>query len=161
VAGAKTDPNRVLAGTDDGRLWFTTNLGGSWTRVTDPDVPGTWVTRVTVDPVNANVAYATFSGFRSGVALPYVLKTTDGGTTWASIAGNLPQAPVNDIVVVGSTLYVGTDVGVYRSTDGGATWRTAGSKLPNVPVTDLEYRAASNSLYAATFGRGMFMLALP
>jgi hypothetical protein len=161
VAGAKTDPNRVLAGTDDGRLWFTTNLGGNWTQVTDPDVPGTWVTRVTVDPVNANVAYATFSGFRSGVALPYVLKTTDGGTTWASIVGNLPQAPVNDILVVGSTLYVGTDVGVFRSLDGGTTWRTAGSKLPNVPVTDLEYRAASNSLYAATFGRGIFMLALP
>jgi hypothetical protein len=30
-----------------------------------------------------------------------------------------------------------------------------------VPVTDLEYRAASNTLYAATFGRGMFTLALP
>jgi len=98
---------------------------------------------------------------RSGVPLPYVLKTSDGGTMWASIAGNLPQAPVNDIVVVGSALYVGTDVGVFRSTDAGATWRTAGSKLPNVPVTDLEYRAASNSLYAATFGRGIFVLALP
>ena len=120
VAGAKTDPNRVLAGTDDGRLWFTTNLGGNWTQVTDPDVPGTWVTRVTVDPVNANVAYATFSGFRSGVALPYVLKTTDGGATWASIVGNLPQAPVNDIVVAGSVLYVGTDVGVFSSANGGA-----------------------------------------
>ena len=161
VAGAKTDPNRVLAGTDDGRLWFTTNLGGNWTQVTDPDVPGTWVTRVMVDPVNASVAYATFSGFRSGVPLPYVLKTTDGGATWVSIVGNLPQAPVNDIVVVGSTLYVGTDVGVFRSTDGGATWLTAGKNLPNVPVTDLEYRAASNSLYAATFGRGIFMLSLP
>jgi photosystem II stability/assembly factor-like uncharacterized protein len=161
VAGAKTDPNRVLAGTDDGRLWFTTNLGGNWTRVTDPDVPGTWVTRVTVDPLNANVAYAAFSGFRSGVALPYVLKTTDGGATWDSIIGNLPQAPVNDIVVVGSTLYVGTDIGVFRSLDGGATWRTAGTKLPNVPVTDLEYRVASNSLYAATFGRGIFVLQLP
>ena len=43
---------------------------------------------------------------------------------------------------------------------GPATWRAAGSKLPNVPVTDLEYRAASNALYAATFGRGMYMLQL-
>ena len=161
VTGAKTDPNRVLAGTDDGRLWFTTNLGGNWTQVTDPDVPGTWVTRVMVDPVDANVAYATFSGFRSGSALPYVLKTTDGGATWASIVGNLPQAPVNDIVVAGSVLYVGTDVGVFSSANGGRKWRAAGSALPNVPVTDLEYRAASNSLYAATFGRGMFMLTLP
>jgi hypothetical protein len=52
-------------------------------------------------------------------------------------------------------------VGVFRSTNGGATWLTAGKNLPNVPVTDLEYRAASNSLYAATFGRGIFMLSLP
>ncbi len=161
VAGAKTDSNRVLAGTDDGRLWFTTNLGTNWTQVTDSDVPGTWVTRVMVDPVNAQVAYATFSGFRSGVELPYVLKTSDGGTTWSSIVGNLPQAPVNDIVVVGSTLYVASDVGVYSSANGGRKWRAAATGLPNVPVTDLEYRAASNALYAATFGRGMFMLTLP
>ncbi len=161
VAGAKTDANRVLAGTDDGRLWFTTNLGGNWTQVTDPDLPGTWVTRVTVDPLNAQIAYATFSGFRSGVALPYVLKTTDGGTNWSSIAGNLPQAPVNDIVIVGTSLYVASDVGVFSSRNGGRKWRPAGANLPNVPVTDLEYRAASNSLYAATFGRGMFVLALP
>jgi hypothetical protein len=161
VASAKTDSNRLFAGTDDGRLWFSANLGGNWTRVTDSDVPGTWVTRVTADPVNSLIAYATFSGFRSGLPLPYVLKTTDGGTTWASIVGNLPQAPVNDTVVVGSALYVGTDVGVFRSANGGATWRTAGNGLPNVPVTDLEYRAASNALYAATFGRGIYTLPLP
>lgn len=161
VASAKTDSNRVYAGTDDGRLWFTTNLGTNWTQVTDPDLPGSWVTRVAADPVNSLTGYATFSGFRSGTPLPYVLKTTDGGATWASIAGNLPQAPVNDIVIVGADLYVATDVGVFRSTNGGRKWRPAGSRLPNVPVTDLEYRAASNSLYAATFGRGMFMLTLP
>jgi photosystem II stability/assembly factor-like uncharacterized protein len=116
---------------------------------------------VAFDPANSLVGYATFSGYRSGVPLPYVLKTTDGGTTWSSVAGNLPQAPVNDIVIVGTTLYVGTDVGVFRSTNGGGTWRSAGSKLPNVPITDLEYRTASNALYAATFGRGMYMLQLP
>ena len=160
VAAAKTDPNRLFAGTDDGRLWFTTNLGGNWTRVTDEDIPGTWVTRVTVDPSNALIGYATFSGFRSGSPLPYVLKTTDGGSTWVSIAGNLPQAPVNDLVVIGSTLYVGTDVGVFSAAHGGSRWRAAASGLPNVPVTDLEYRAAANTLYAATFGRGMYMLPL-
>ena len=129
--------------------------------MTDADVPGTWVTRVVVDPLNASVAYATFSGFRSGSPLPYVLKTADGGTTWTNIASDLPQAPVNDIAVVGSTLYVATDVGVFFSTDGGATWLAAGEELPNVPVTDLEYRVASNSLYAATFGRGIYALQLP
>jgi photosystem II stability/assembly factor-like uncharacterized protein len=157
----KNDPARILAGTDDGRLWFTSNLGGNWTRVTDPNVPGTWVTRVTVDPLNARLAYATFSGFRSGGNLPYVLKTIDGGATWTSISADLPQAPVNDIVLVGSTLYVATDVGVFVSSNNGATWLPAGDDLPNVPVTDLEYRLGSNSLYAATFGRGIYALPLP
>jgi len=161
LAAAKMDSNRLFAGTDDGRVWFTTNLGVNWTRVIDPNLPGTWVTRVAADPASSSVAYATFSGFRSGMQLPYVLKTIDGGTTWTSIVGNLPQAPVNDVVVVGSSLYVATDVGVFASDDGGTTWSTAGAKLPNVPVTDLEYVAASNSLYAATFGRGIFSLTLP
>ena len=89
------------------------------------------------------------------------MKTANGGPTWASIVGNLPQAPVNDIVVAGSVLYVGTDVGVFSSANGGRKWRAAGSALPKVPVTDLEYRPASNSLYAATLGRGIFMLTLP
>jgi hypothetical protein len=67
---------------------------------------------------------------------------------------------VNDLVVISSNLYVATDVGVYNSSDGGATWRAPAQGLPNVPVTDLEYQVSGNSLYAATFGRGMFMLRL-
>ena len=63
-------------------------------------------------------------------------------------------------MVASSVLWVGTDVGVFSSANGGRKWRAAGS-LPNVPMTDLEYRAASNSLYAATFGPGTFMLTLP
>ena len=90
-----------------------------------------------------------------------MLKTIDGGATWTSIVGDLPQAPVSDIVLIGSSLYVATDVGVFNSDNGGTTWSTVGSKLPNVPVTDLEYVANSNSLYAATFGRGIFSLVLP
>jgi hypothetical protein len=160
VASARTNPSEMLAGTDDGRLWYSTDSGAHWTRVMDPDVPGTWVTRVAVDPTDANVAYATFSGFRGGDPIPYVLRTADGGSSWSSITSNLPQAPVNDIAISGSALYVATDVGVYRSKNIGATWQAVGTGLPNVPVTDLELRAASNTLYAASFGRGMWSLSL-
>lgn len=160
IAASAPNPGQLYAGTDDGRLWFTSNLGSNWTRVTDSDIPGNWVTRVTPDPTNALTAYATFSGYRSGSEMPYVLKTTDGGTTWASIVGNLPQAPVNDILAIGRNLYVATDVGVYASRNGGRKWVPAGRGLPDVPVTDLEYRVASNTIYAATFGRGIYMLPL-
>lgn len=161
VAAAKTDGNVILVGTDDGRVWRTADLGAHWTRQTDPDLPAIWVSRVTIDPRDANVAYATFSGFRAADPAPYVARTTDGGTTWIDVSGNLPKAPVNDLIVKGSALYVASDVGVYRSTDGGATWLRVGTGLPNVPVTDIELGSATHVLVAATFGRGIWTVPLP
>jgi photosystem II stability/assembly factor-like uncharacterized protein len=172
VAAAKSDGNVIYVGTDDGLLWRTTDLGAGWTRLEDPDnpatpqdendLPGTWVTRVAVDPQNADVAYATFSGFRSGDATPHVVKTTDGGASWTNISGNLPAAPVNDVVVIpGGKLAVGSDVGVYLSTDGGVTWLTLGSGLPAVPILDIRYHQGTNTITAATFGHGIQRAALP
>ncbi len=160
VAASATNPNEVFAATDDGRVWFTTDLGAHWTRATDPSLPTTWVSRVAVDPSDALVAYATFSGYRGGDQAPHVFRTADGGTTWTNISGNLPNAPVNDVVVSGSTLLVATDVGVFRSGDGGATWTAVGTGMPNVPVDDIELRVTSNQLFAATFGRGIYAIVL-
>jgi hypothetical protein len=161
VAAAKSNGQTLFVGTDDGRVWTSTNLGGSWTRVGNPGLPSFWVSRVTVDPSNAAVAYATFSGYRGGDNAAYVFKTSDGGATWADVTGNLPRAPVNDVVVSGSTLLVADDLGVYRSSNGGTTWLRVGSGLPRVPVDDIELVGSSNQLFAATFGRGMWKVQLP
>ena len=161
VAAARTDGNVILIGTDDGRVWRTADLGAHWTRQTDPDLPAIWVSRVTIDPGDANVAYATFSGFRAADRAPYVARTGDGGSTWTDVSGNLPRAPVNDLILRGSALFVASDVGVYRSMDGGASWLQVGSGLPKVPITDLEVGSATNVLVAATFGRGIWRVPLP
>jgi hypothetical protein len=160
IAASKTKPDELLVGTDDGRLWYTKNLGTSWTQASDPDLPGYWVSRVAIDPTNAKVMYVTYSGFRNGLHTPYVLESTDGGSSWTDISGNLPQAPVNDVVVDGSSLLVASDVGVYVTSDGGATWRTLGKKLPNLPVDDIELVSSTNELFAGTFGRGMWKVSL-
>jgi photosystem II stability/assembly factor-like uncharacterized protein len=156
IGVGKTNGSVLFAGLDDGRLWTTKNLGTNWTQLLDDDIPGTWVTRVIVDPTNHDVAYATFSGFRAGNDTPYVSKTVDGGTTWTNITGNLPQAPVNGIVLQGSSIYVATDVGVYVTRNGGAFWYQFGKDLPNAPITDIRLHAPSQSLFAATFGRGIW-----
>jgi photosystem II stability/assembly factor-like uncharacterized protein len=156
IGVGKTDSNVLFAGLDEGRLWTSKNLGSSWTQLLDDDIPGTWVTRVIVDPTNHDVAYATFSGFRTGNHTPYVSKTVDGGTTWTNISGNLPQAPVNGIVLQGSAIYVATDVGVFVTRNGGTSWSKFGTDLPNVPITDIRLHAPSQSLFAGTFGRGIW-----
>src|SRR5437868_668390 len=97
VAAAKTAGQTLFVGTDDGRVWTTTDLGSTWTRVGNPGLPTFWVSRVAIDPSDAQTAYATFSGYRGGEDGAYVFRTLDGGATWADVTGNLPQAPVNDI----------------------------------------------------------------
>jgi photosystem II stability/assembly factor-like uncharacterized protein len=115
-----------------------------------------------VDPADENLVYATFSEFRKGSNAARVVRSTDGGQSWTSISGNLPAAPVNELVILpGGRLAVGTDVGVFLSTDGGETWLTLGSNMPAVPVLDLRYHQASNTLTAATFGHGVQRIVLP
>ncbi|HEX9823353.1 MAG TPA: glycosyl hydrolase [Actinomycetota bacterium] len=164
IAASKSDPSTIYLGTDDSRLWVTHDLGGSWTRIDgDPVLPERWVTRVAVDPADASTAYATFSGFREGAKDAHVFRTADGGETWEAIGAGLPDAPVNDVVIVGDALYVATDVGVYRGTEGleGTEWLKVGANLPLIPITDIRYQAGTDSLFAATFGRGIMRVALP
>jgi photosystem II stability/assembly factor-like uncharacterized protein len=100
--------------------------------------------------------YVTFSGFRQGDGDPYIVWTGDGGEQWSDITGNLPKAPVNDVIIVGKKLYVATDVGVYRSGLRGKRWLKVGRGLPAAPVTDVRYVAKNRTLYAATFGRSVY-----
>jgi photosystem II stability/assembly factor-like uncharacterized protein len=157
---APTDKEIVYVGTDDGRLWLTKDGGANWTRMTDPDLPERWVTRVTVDPENSDIAWVTYSGFRSeSETQPHVLMTANGGQSWEDISGNLPQAPVNDVIRHPrnkSWLYIGTDMGVFFTPNLGRTWLKVGRSFPLVPVTDIHYHVATNTLFAATFGRGIF-----
>ncbi|MGN9779283.1 WD40/YVTN/BNR-like repeat-containing protein [Micromonospora sp. H33] len=156
---APTDKDVVYVGTDDGYLWVTRDGGAAWTRLTDPDLPDRWVTRVTVDPADARTAWVTYSGFRwESETQPHVLMTTDGGATWRDISGNLPQAPINDVIrhpKHPQWLYVGTDMGVFFTPNLGRTWLKVGASFPAVPVMDLHFHAGSKTLFAATFGRGI------
>jgi photosystem II stability/assembly factor-like uncharacterized protein len=124
------DPNLVYAGTDSGLMWVSRNAMAAtadvtWTKLESPVFPGRWVTRITVDPDNAQIAWATFSGWRSGEGFPHVVMTSDSGNTWVDIAGKkIPQAPVNDVIRHPSKpkwLFIATDVGVFRTTNLGKT----------------------------------------
>jgi photosystem II stability/assembly factor-like uncharacterized protein len=163
------DPNLVYAGTDSGLMWVSRNAMAApgdvtWTKLESPLFPGRWVTRITVDPDNADVAWASFSGWRSGDGYPHLVMTSDGGNTWVDIAGKkIPQAPVNDVIrhpSKPSWLFIATDVGVFRTTNLGKTWAKVGDNLPLVPVNDIDLPAGSETLYAATYGRSVWTTSL-
>ncbi|MEA2517859.1 MAG: hypothetical protein QOG16_1697, partial [Actinomycetota bacterium] len=161
VAAAKKSPDTIYVGTDDGLLWRTVDQGKHWTKMQDPDLPDAWVTRVTVRLKDPKIVYATYSGFRSGEREAHVVRSTDGGKTWSDISGNLPPAPVNEIITVGRRIVVGTDFGVFTSGRAGGRWFSLGNSLPVVPVFDLRYHRASRTITAATFGHGIQRVELP
>jgi photosystem II stability/assembly factor-like uncharacterized protein len=157
---AASAPATIYVGTDDGRMWITRNTGGTWTEIT-AGLPTRWMTRVAIHPTNANVAYVTVSGYRNGDPSAHVFRTDNGGSSWVNVSGNLPDAPVNDIVLDPrnpAVLYVGTDVGVFTSSNGGTTWTVVGTGLPAVPVADIDVTTsgATTVLTAATYGLSMY-----
>ncbi len=186
IGVAPSDPDRVYVGYYDGQIWVS-GAGGPcnnmscWTSVggLGKGLPQTVVTWIAVDPDNADVAYAAFSGFFSG---PHLFKTENGGGTWTSASGAgpgmLPSVPVNTVAVEPSeplNVWVGTDstpgpqpASVYKSTDGGMSWFKFGNSLPNVPIFELEIlerplpgNKVLGQVYAATHGRGVFILTQP
>jgi photosystem II stability/assembly factor-like uncharacterized protein len=164
------DPNLVYAGTDSGLMWVSRNAMATdpatvtWEKIESPIFPGRWVTRITVDPDNPKVAWASFSGWRSGDPYAHLVMTSDGGKTWVDIAGKrVPQAPVNDVIRHPSKpkwLFIATDVGVFRTTNLGKTWIKVGDNLPLVPINDVDLPKGSQTLYAATYGRGVWTTSL-
>ncbi len=161
LAVAKSNAGILYAGTDDGKVWTTKDSGQNWEEIKDPKLPDRWVTRIAVDPKDEDFVYATFSGFRSGDDAAHIFKSQDGGKSWSAISGNLPDVPLNDLVVhpqKRNILYAASDVGVFVSPNSGEKWYSLGNGIPVVPVTDLKYHEPSGILYAATFGRGVYEL---
>lgn len=148
---------------------ISTNAGGTWRQLTLPaDVPNRYISALAVDPADASgrTAYVGFNGFSRtwtegpGAGIGHVWKTTNAGATWTDVSGNLPDIPVDDIVISAGKLIVGTDLATLISTDGGAHWSRLGTGLPATTVMDLNL-APDGQLYAATHGRGIWSIKAP
>jgi photosystem II stability/assembly factor-like uncharacterized protein len=154
IAPAPSDPSVVYVGTNDGNVHVTRDSGATFTlRITG--LPNRAVTDIAVDGDDAATATLTMSGFGTG----HVFRTTDYGVTWSDASGNLPDLPVNAALThpgLGTDLYVGTDLGIFRSTNSGGSWTPFNPGLPNVAVFDLIYSSTTGIAVAATHGRGVF-----
>jgi hypothetical protein len=150
----------VYIGTDDGKVQVTTNGGTTWNDITGI-LPNRWVTRVTVDPDSANVCYVTISGYLEYAFQAHIYRTRDYGQSWTPIGGNLPNIPLNDVLVdvaARPRLYVASDAGVLFSTNNGSTWQVLGTGLPSTPVLDLTLHAPTRKLVAHTHGRSTWTI---
>lgn len=159
-----SDTNVIYCGTDDANVWVTTNGGGNWTKINN-GLPRRWVTRVAAHPTNPALCYVTLSGYKIDSTGSHIYRSTNYGNTWTSISTNLPNAPINDVIVypIEPALFIATDVGVMMTSTAGTNWGVlGGASLPsNVPVHDLTFHLGSHRLIAWTHGRGAFSITVP
>ena len=154
----------IYAGTDDGLIQVTGDGGQNWTKYDKfPGVPEmTYVSRLAASQHDPSTVYAAFDNHKNEDFKPYLLKSTDSGTTWSSIAGDLPEnGPVLAFAedpVKANLLFAGTEFGVFFSADGGAHWVRLKGGLPTIAVRDMVIQARESDLVIATFGRGFYVL---
>ena len=154
----------LAVGTDDGLIQVTRDGGKSWSKTEHfPGVPDTtYVSRVVFSKAAEGTIYATLDGHRSNDFRPYVLKSTDYGHTWTSIASDLPDGGSVQVIREhprqGNLLFVGTEFGAYFTIDGGGHWTQLKSGIPGVPVHDIQIQARWNDLVVGTHGRGIYIL---
>jgi photosystem II stability/assembly factor-like uncharacterized protein len=155
LAMAPSNTQVIYAATNDGNFLRSDNGGQNFTTLLTNNAGWPRVTREIFvhpnDPMTVYLAGAVFG-------VPHVRRSTDGGQSWTTLDGNLPDVPVNVLAVDvrgnKPTIYAGSDVGLFRSLNHGASWHRYGLNLPNVPVIDLVLEPGRGRLAAATQGRG-------
>jgi hypothetical protein len=140
------------------------NGGVNWTNLNvmqddNPKIPKRYISKIGINPLNENDIFITLSGFGGG----HVWRSIDGGSIWKDFSGNLPDVPVNDIVVFNDQVtgapncVLATDCGVFISMDlpYGLWWEVAPG-LPNSIAMNLDYQTNTGLLRVATHGRGIW-----
>jgi photosystem II stability/assembly factor-like uncharacterized protein len=154
----------IYTGSDDGLVHVTEDGGKNWRKV--EKFPGVaeyaYVTDVHASPRDASTVFVTLNNYQRGDYKPYIVKSTDRGRTWSSIAGNLPQRSgawsiVQDHVN-GNLLFAGLEFGVWVTLDGGAAWTQLKGGFPTSQARDLHIQKRENDVVVGTFGRGAYIL---
>jgi hypothetical protein len=191
AVGGGANGNAVYAATNDGKVFIALDVApglGTFMQTTNQiNLPPRVPTQIILDPSDPSgkTAYVTYSGFSGfgGDNRGHIFMTINAGVTWNDVSctdggrcgipnlGDLPNIPVNDLVIdpdVPGTLYAATDIGVFKgtcttaapTTPSTCSWSTLGLALPNVAVLSLKLHQPSRTLRAATHGRGVWDLSL-
>lgn len=131
-----------------------------------PHIPGnftTWqkhrshITGLAVHDKKPNILYA---GFTFNPYIPKLKVMKWEFNVWNDYSEGIPEwtsvRAIEFIPGTEGTVFIGTDDGIFYRTKTMLKWERYGSGMPNVKVMGLQYVAKNKSLYAGTYGRGIW-----
>lgn len=149
-----------------GNVWRSTNLGNSWTKLTNfPDMPGQDfplpTSTLSIAPSDANVMYVGKRIYPTSGIPGKFYRLTNGGSTTVDVTAGLPDSLYFTASTVNNTnpMEVWVTAGgfadgvkVFKSSDGGDNWENISLNLPNVPANAIIHQpnSTSNTVYVGT-----------
>ena len=160
------DENILWAGTDDGIIQVTTNGGESWKKIELDDIKGipatAYVNDIRADLYDPNTVYVALDNHKYGDYKPYLIKSTNLGKKWTSLADDLPAKHLVWRIVQDhvnkNLMFIGTEFGVFFTVNGGKKWVELDGGMPTISTRDVKIQRRENDLVAGTFGRGIYIL---
>jgi hypothetical protein len=165
-AESPVDENILWVGTDDGVIQVTTNGGQSWKKIELDDIRGipatAYVNDIRADLYDPNTVYVALDNHKYGDFKPYLIKSTNLGKKWTSLAESIPEKHLVWRIVQDHVnkdlMFIGTEFGLFFTVDGGNKWVELAGGMPTISTRDLVIQRRENDLVAGTFGRGIYIL---
>ena len=181
LAYAPTTNGNAIVGTNDGNVQYGFGMGtgtadtATWVNLTGGNavLPNRPIQDVAISPQSALTAYAAVGGFdqntpaTSGHVFAVVCTTFCASFTWTNKTGNLPNIPVNSMIVNPNNpkqVFAGTDWGLYYTDDikaASPNWLHFTDGLPNTMIWDMSIDRGATTLALFTRARGAFAVPLP
>jgi len=159
----KTSPNvtdRVYFGNDDILLIVDDAQSDTPTLTAKVAPVNAYMSSIDIQKGNEDHILITYSNY----GVQSIWETTNGGDSWTSVEGDLPNMPVRSVTFNpndANQAVIATELGVWSTDDlnpasGTVDWEPTNSGLANVRTDHLRYRASDNEMIAVTHGRGVY-----
>jgi photosystem II stability/assembly factor-like uncharacterized protein len=166
LAESPLEEGLLYVGTDDNLLQISADGGETWRKFDGDDLPGvpagSFINDIKADLHDSDTVYIALDNHKQGDFRPFLLKSIDRGTSFTSIAGDLPDRHLVWRLVQDhenpQLLFVGTEFGIFFTVNGGKNWVELAGDVPQISFRDLAIQRRESDLVAASFGRGFFIL---
>lgn len=151
--------DQIIAVSKGDDLEISINGGNTFRRRSTGLPTGAAIREIAFHPFKDSVLLVSYGSHQNNGNKVFL--SQDQGLSWQNITSNLGDMPILSAVIgPDDQIYLGAEIGVYVKDMNASNWMLYNNGLPNMRVNDLEINWATNTLRAATWGRGMWEISL-
>lgn len=152
--------SQIIIATRQQHIERSMDGGVTWTDIKG-SLPNYRITDIAFDPNRDSTFIVTYNRWQDDGQKVYI--THDLGNSWINITENLNDMPIRGAVIDHSDesyIYLAAEIGVFYKAMDATEWELYNDDLPNCTINELEVVNGSNTLRAATWGRGVWEYSL-